>query len=336
MRRVGLLLIAVALVATGCGATSGAMKTTDPLSTVDISGKWAGTWKGHEAGGYARTEEARADLLQQGTRGSGRFVLHTTLAVTSVPGAVRDAGLTGARVLFGVSGSEVVLRHELGASLFTADLTVEGDRMFGYIRDAAPPVWIELTRVRAAERPVAAAPQPPPAPVLSSPAPLPAPVAPKPPAPVAPEPPAPVAPEPPAPPPPIAVAPAPPPAEPARAVPKEFTGVAEVKSSYFDFDKFDIRAEDAKILEANGEWLKTNAEMAVLIEGHCDERGTTEYNLVLGERRAQAARDYLISMGIEAERISIVSFGAERGVCTEKIEACWAQNRRATFLVKPR
>src|SRR5256886_15923364 len=74
----------------------------------------------------------------------------------------------------------------------------------------------------------------------------------------------------------------------------------------------------------------------VLIEGHCDERGTIEYNLALGERRARAARDYLISNGIAAERISIVSFGAERPVCTEATEECWSKNRRAVFLLRPR
>ena len=112
--------------------------------------------------------------------------------------------------------------------------------------------------------------------------------------------------------------------------------MAAVKPINFDFDKYDIRPGDAKILAANVEWLKTNATVPVLIEGHCDERGTIEYNLVLGERRAQAARDYLISSGVAAERISIVSFGAERGVCAEATEECWAKNRRAIFLLGPR
>src|SRR5439155_1605889 len=106
--------------------------------------------------------------------------------------------------------------------------------------------------------------------------------------------------------------PEPTPAEPARPGPNEFTGSAAVKPIYFDFNKYAIRPGDARILEANAEWLKKSAAMLVLIEGHCDERGTIEYNLALGERRARAARDYLISNGIAAERISIVSFGAER------------------------
>ena len=124
--------------------------------------------------------------------------------------------------------------------------------------------------------------------------------------------------------------------EAARPGPNEFTENAAVKPIYFDFDQYDIRSDDAKTLAANAEWLKTNPATPVLIEGHCDERGTTEYNIALGERRARAARNYLISSGIAAERISIVSFGAERGVCTESTEECWSKNRRAIFRVGPR
>src|SRR2546422_609461 len=139
---------------------------------------------------------------------------------------------------------------------------------------------------------------------------------------------------------PIAAA-SPPPSEPtvsaaARPGPNEFTENAAVKPIYFDFDQYDIRSDDAKTLAANAEWLKTNPATPVLIEGHCDERGTTEYNIALGERRARAARNYLISSGIAAERISIVSFGAERGLCTESTEGCWSKNRRAIFRVGPR
>ena len=74
----------------------------------------------------------------------------------------------------------------------------------------------------------------------------------------------------------------------------------------------------------------------MLIEGHCDERGTNEYNLALGERRAKSTMNYLVSQGIQASRITIISYGEERPVCTEKTEECWAKNRRAHFLVKPR
>ena len=110
--------------------------------------------------------------------------------------------------------------------------------------------------------------------------------------------------------------------------------VAALKEVYFDFDKYDIRAEDAKTLDANAAWLKSNADNLVLIEGHCDERGTNEYNLGLGERRAKATMNYLVSQGVQSTRISLVSYGEERPICMEHNESCWAQNRRAAFLVK--
>jgi len=139
---------------------------------------------------------------------------------------------------------------------------------------------------------------------------------------------------------PAAPAPAPAAAAPAapapRPAPKEFVAVAALKEVFFDFDKYDIRAEDAKTLDANAAWLKTNADNLLLIEGHCDERGTNEYNLALGERRAKATMNYLVSQGIQANRITIISYGEERPICTEKSESCWAKNRRAQFLVKPR
>jgi peptidoglycan-associated lipoprotein len=162
-----------------------------------------------------------------------------------------------------------------------------------------------------------AAPAPAPAPRAATPAPTPSQPAPPPPA--------------------VAAAPAAPAAAAApRPAPKEFMAVAALKEVYFDFDKYDIRAEDAKTLDANATWLKSNGDNLVLIEGHCDERGTNEYNLALGERRAKATMNYLVSQGIQANRITIISYGEERPVCTEKTEACWAKNRRANFLVKPR
>jgi len=130
---------------------------------------------------------------------------------------------------------------------------------------------------------------------------------------------------------------APAPAAPAaRPAPKEFTSIAALRDVFFDFDKYDIRPEDAKTLDANATWLKTNADNLVLIEGHCDERGTNEYNLALGERRAKATMNYLVSQGVQANRITIISYGEERPVCNEKNESCWSKNRRGHFLVKPR
>jgi len=152
--------------------------------------------------------------------------------------------------------------------------------------------------------------------------------------------PPPPAPAPPPPPPPAAVTP-PATAAPAAPAPprpeiKEFVAVADLKPIYFDFDKYDIRPGDAKVLDANAQWLKTNADQLLLIEGHCDERGTNEYNLALGERRAKSTMNYLVSQGVQASRITIISYGEERPVCTEKTEECWSKNRRAQFLVKPR
>ena len=122
----------------------------------------------------------------------------------------------------------------------------------------------------------------------------------------------------------------------ARPEVSEFRSVPELRDVFFDFDKYDIRQADAKVLDSNATWLKSNANHLVLIEGHCDERGTNEYNLALGERRAKSAMNYLVSQGVQASRITIISYGEERPGCNEKTEECWAKNRRAHFLVKPR
>jgi peptidoglycan-associated lipoprotein len=119
----------------------------------------------------------------------------------------------------------------------------------------------------------------------------------------------------------------------ARPNPSEFSVASELKDVHFDFDKYDIRPADAALLDADAAWLKTNT-FPVLLEGHCDERGTNEYNLALGERRAKATMNYLVAHGIAATRMTVVSYGEERPVCGEHSEACWAQNRRAHFLVK--
>lgn len=107
----------------------------------------------------------------------------------------------------------------------------------------------------------------------------------------------------------------------------------ELSRIHFDFDKYDIRPGDTKILEKNAEVLRAYPEVRARIEGHCDERGTNEYNLALGEKRAAAARDYLIRLGIEKERISVISFGEENPLVTGHNELAWAKNRRAEFAV---
>ena len=113
------------------------------------------------------------------------------------------------------------------------------------------------------------------------------------------------------------------------------TDNANVSPIYFDFDRYDVRPGDAKTLQSDAAWLKTN-DMLILIEGQGDERGTDEYNLALGDRRARATMTYLAALGIAADRISTVSYGKERPLCTEHSEACWAINRRAHIVVKPR
>jgi len=144
------------------------------------------------------------------------------------------------------------------------------------------------------------------------------------------------APTPPTPAPPMPTAAAAQPAPTTRPAPKEFAVDANVKDIFFDFDKYNIKPEWAKVLDADAAWLKANPGQLVLIEGHCDERGTNEYNLALGERRAKATMNYLVSQGVQANRITIISYGEERPACNEKTESCWSKNRRAHFLVKPR
>lgn len=120
----------------------------------------------------------------------------------------------------------------------------------------------------------------------------------------------------------------------ARPNPKDFTTAAHLRDIRFDFDRYDIRAEDAEVLDANAESLKSNPKMLVLIEGHTDQRGTTEYNMALADRRAKASMNYLVSRGVRANRITIISYGKERPVCAQSSEDCFSQNRRAHFLVK--
>jgi peptidoglycan-associated lipoprotein len=114
--------------------------------------------------------------------------------------------------------------------------------------------------------------------------------------------------------------------------PSDFKPVGGLKDIRFDFDKYEIRTGDARILDANAGWLKANRDVQVLIEGHCDERGTLEYNLALGDRRAKAAMSYLVGQGVNASRIRVVSYGEERPLCDAHDESCWAMNRRDHFL----
>jgi len=124
--------------------------------------------------------------------------------------------------------------------------------------------------------------------------------------------------------------PAPPPAAAAPTIDELFR--ANVFDAYFDFNKSDIRQDARDALSKSAEFFRTHPEIRVTIEGHCDERGSTEYNLGLGERRAQAAKQFLVSLGITADRMETVSWGKERPFCSNHTEDCWQQNRRAHFV----
>jgi peptidoglycan-associated lipoprotein len=102
---------------------------------------------------------------------------------------------------------------------------------------------------------------------------------------------------------------------------------------HFDFDRYDIRAVDEPTLQAIAAWLDERDQIKVLIEGHCDERGTNEYNMALGEQRALAARRYLVGLGIDASRLRTISYGEERPLDPRSSEDAWAKNRRAHFTV---
>ena len=106
-----------------------------------------------------------------------------------------------------------------------------------------------------------------------------------------------------------------------------------LKDIHFDFDKYDIRPGDASILKENAELLKKYPKVKIQIEGHCDERGTNEYNLALGERRANSTKNYMTSLGISSERISIISYGEERPVDPGHNEEAWTKNRRAHTII---
>ena len=106
-----------------------------------------------------------------------------------------------------------------------------------------------------------------------------------------------------------------------------------MKDIYFDFDRYDLSADARTILRTNADWLKNNSTARVEIEGHCDDRGTNEYNLALGAKRAQAAREYLVTLGVAPSRLSTISYGEEIPVCKEATESCWGQNRRSRFVI---
>ena len=133
----------------------------------------------------------------------------------------------------------------------------------------------------------------------------------------------------PPPPPPAAAAPVVvPPVVPAPAEPDKLEAV------YFDFDKYLIKPEGREAIKRNAEWLQKNPGKKIIVEGNCDERGTNEYNMALGQRRADAAAKYLMDLGIVKDRVGTVSYGEEKPICRDANEACWSKNRRGDFIVK--
>ena len=115
---------------------------------------------------------------------------------------------------------------------------------------------------------------------------------------------------------------------------RSYSAITDLADIHFDFDKYEIRSTEAEVLDKHATWLRQNPDRLILIEGHCDERGTTEYNVALGERRAKATMNYLVSRGVPASRLAIVSYGEERPACKDHSENCWTQNRRAHFMAK--
>ena len=106
----------------------------------------------------------------------------------------------------------------------------------------------------------------------------------------------------------------------------------EVRDAYFDFNKADIRADARTALAQTAQYLRSYPNERVTVEGHCDERGSTEYNLALGDRRASAVKQYLVSLGISGDRINTDSFGKEKPFCMQSTEDCYQQNRRGHFI----
>ena len=287
------------------------------VNGTDISGKWVGSWIGNGLFNAPRQENLILEIAQKGDAGYGRMIIDNAVAAESVPWEVRQQGLGGIRVFAEVNGSKVKLVHEQDDRLFTANLIVTGDQMVGEVKGRK--VRLLLARqsppnVPARDVPPQAAQLAPP-PVVAS-------------QPVAPQQ--------------SPVAMAPQPQEPAEK-PKEqaqrprnedYVTVPQLKSLYFDFDKAVLRPDAVDALSSNVTWLKENADTFVLIEGNADERGTAEYNLALGDRRAKSALDYLEANGIPKDRMSTVSYGKERPACTDATEECRAQNRRSDFRVK--
>ena len=336
-----LLLVASLSLLTACATTTRSAAPMpsampEPSAESDVTGRWLGTWVGTGLFDSPREDAVVLDLKQRGTKAYGRMVFDGSTAAESVPWEVRREGLGGARVYATVLGSQVHIKHEQGGRLFAADLTRIGeDRMLGDVRGAAPGVQLLLTRARRAEPPQARVM---PAPAVIEPAAAPEQATPEPttPEPAATE-------EPVTQPDPVQIAAVIPSEEPQapempaeRPTVEDFAPAIDMKTVYFDFDSSKLRADALDALATNVTWLKEHGELQVMIEGHCDEIGTPEYNQALGVRRAESVRATLAAAGVEPDRLATISYGKERPVCTEETDECHKLNRHVEFKVKAR
>ena len=115
---------------------------------------------------------------------------------------------------------------------------------------------------------------------------------------------------------------------------QDWKDVAQLANARFEFDQASLSSEARSVLQKNAKFLKDFPQMEVRMAGHCDDRGTVEYNIALGQRRARAARDYYKALGVSENRLSTISFGEERPLCTDETDECWAKNRRAETKVR--
>jgi peptidoglycan-associated lipoprotein len=310
-----LLLVMLTMVMAACSTAHPRVTPTrlTPEGDHDLSGRWTGKWTGTGLLMSPREDTVILELAQTGDVAYGRFALEGATAAESVPIDIRNGGLWGIRVRASISGEKVTLRHTAGGHLFTAylKLTEDGEHLYGVVRGPHPRVALVLSRAEGTAQPPQAAMAPPPA---SRPE-MPPKTEPKI----------------------VVIAPEPKGAD-APAPPREadFVDVAELSPIHFDFDKADIRKDAVDTLTSHIAWLKDHGDALLLIEGHCDERGTDEYNVALGERRAKSVSELLAAQGIAPDRIVTTSFGRERPVCTANTEECRMQNRRAEFRVKTR
>jgi len=114
---------------------------------------------------------------------------------------------------------------------------------------------------------------------------------------------------------------------------QDFQASTKLKDIHFKFDKYDLDGDSRTILKGNAEYLKSNPSLHVEIQGHCDERGTNNYNIALGERRAQSTKQFLVAQGVDSSNVHVISYGEEKPFCFESGETCWFENRRAHFMV---